>query len=76
MNDEAKEPVPTMIYAPNGDNGGVLSLHPIIAEGGKPTDQYYWHKVVDAEDVEDHLKNGWFKSPQALPKKRGPKAKE
>jgi hypothetical protein len=61
---------PTMVYASNGDNGGVKSQSPMVAEGGKPTDQYYWAKVVDADEVKDCLKDGWYKTPADLPKKR------
>jgi hypothetical protein len=61
---------PTMIYASSGDSGGVKSQYPIVAEGGIPTDEYYWHKVVDADEVEACLKDGWYKTPGDLPKKR------
>lgn len=41
---------PTMVYAPNGVNGGT--------EG-----EGYWYKVIDADEVEDALLNGWYAAP-------------
>lgn len=73
-----KEACPTMIYAPNGNNGGVKSASPLpIDRAGVTTfGDHYWYLVVDASVVDEYLKEGWVASTAELPKKRGPKKAE
>ncbi|MCP5005423.1 MAG: hypothetical protein GY938_22545 [Ketobacter sp.] len=49
-----------MVYAPNGDKGGVES-------------NGYWYLVIDSEKKDKFLSKGWYESPAKLPKKKAAK---
>jgi hypothetical protein len=62
MSDEIQ---PTMRYRPDAVHGATMSEQ-------KP---FYYYKVMEGDDVDDCLKEGWYEHPDAFPKKAASKKK-